>query len=641
MKRTKILAILVLALALIVCQGRVSEAVPMGTAFTYQGFLYDANSPANDIYDFKFELYDANNSTAPIVSPVTKHEVDVLAGLFKVQLDFGDVFSGDARWFEIGIRPGEQNDPCEYSILHPRQELTPSPHAIYANAAGSLTNIDYWKLTGNAGTNDSVDFLGTTNDVALEIRVNNKCAIRIEPDSTSPNIIGGFSGNTVTTGAKGATISGGGADLTTDQPNIATDDYCTVSGGRDNQAGDGDETTTDAMYATVCGGWRNKALGNKAAIAGGGTNTAGGAYSAIGGGSNNEAAQSYAAIGGGQNNNATGGHATIGGGRSNTSGFYCTVAGGDNNQAGSQQHATVGGGLQNKAFGQYTTIGGGLQNVITAISPGSTIGGGQENNVDGAGATLCGGYDNDANNLGATVGGGGENRALGQFSTIGGGFGNMATGLYSATVAGGHTNIAGGEYSMVPGGTMNEADGNYSFAAGRRAKANHNGTFVWADSTDADFASTGANQFLIRADGGVGIGTTNPNEKLEVSGNTKVDGDLVVTGAYRGNIGPNNGAPFPRPAFDSGWHAVGAGISGYTITHSLGGDPNNYVVDMQFRTSAGVGLNNLYYGSYSAAGTDERRGAAWWGLTDQIIKVTRQVNDTVAEEIRIRIWIYN
>jgi hypothetical protein len=30
-------------------------------------------------------------------------------------------------------------------------------------------------------------------------------------------------------------------------------------------------------------------------------------------------------------------------------------------------------------------------------------------------------------------------------------------------------------------------------------------------------------------------------------------GDLYVTGAYKGGIGPNGGAPFPRPAYDSGW----------------------------------------------------------------------------------------
>jgi len=71
----------------------------------------------------------------------------------------------------------------------------------------------------------------------------------------------------------------------------------------------------------------------------------------------------------------------------------------------------------------------------------------------------------------------------------------------------------------VPGGRENTAAGHTSFAAGYRAKANHSGTFVWADSTAADFASTGKDQFLIRASGGVGIGTPSPTGQLDVNGN--------------------------------------------------------------------------------------------------------------------------
>lgn len=54
----------------------------------------------------------------------------------------------------------------------------------------------------------------------------------------------------------------------------------------------------------------------------------------------------------------------------------------------------------------------------------------------------------------------------------------------------------------MPGGDGNLAGGSYSFAAGRRAQATHQGAFVWADSTDADFASAAANQFSVRAGGG-------------------------------------------------------------------------------------------------------------------------------------------
>src|SRR5262249_40794959 len=68
----------------------------------------------------------------------------------------------------------------------------------------------------------------------------------------------------------------------------------------------------------------------------------------------------------------------------------------------------------------------------------------------------------------------------------------------------------------------NTAQGQWSFAAGYRAKANHNGTFVWADSTQADFASTGNDQFLIRATGGVGIGINNPAYQLDVADRVRV-----------------------------------------------------------------------------------------------------------------------
>jgi hypothetical protein len=505
MKNARILTILILALCTIFSWAKVSNAAQMGTAFTYQGHLYDANHVANDAYDFQFKLYDANSGSSQIGSDVNKPDVDVIDGYFTVELDFSSsVFDGDARWLEIGVRPGELEDSNSYTPLLPRQQVTPTSYALYAETAGGLANSNFWNLTGNSGTSSSTNFLGTIDNVALEIRVNSKRGFRIEPDDTSPNIIGGFSGNNVTSGATGATISGGGADLTLDQPNIATDDYCTVSGGRDNQAGNNSGTTSDAMFSTAGGGWRNKATGGNSTIGGGSMNTASGVYSAVGGGENNKATYQNATIGGGENNEAKSNYATVSGGRSNIAdGIDCTIGGGSGNKAGLAQLATIGGGWDNEASGQYATISGGAKNFISAISPGSTIGGGQWNNVDGSGATLSGGYDNDANNLGATVGGGRENKALGQYSTIGGGFGNESTGLYSSTVAGGHTNIASGEYATVPGGTGNEADGNYSFAAGRRAKANNDGCFVWGDATDADLSCNVDNRWLVRSSGGV------------------------------------------------------------------------------------------------------------------------------------------
>src|SRR5207245_6678338 len=114
-----------------------------------------------------------------------------------------------------------------------------------------------WSLTGNAGTNPGTNFLGTTDNIAQEFRVNNQRAFRLEPGAI-PNIIGGYSGNNVTSGAVGATISGGGNNSNV---NRVTDDFGTVTGGFDNQAGDNGGTTSDRRFATVAGGVQNTAAG--------------------------------------------------------------------------------------------------------------------------------------------------------------------------------------------------------------------------------------------------------------------------------------------------------------------------------------------------------------------------------------------
>ncbi|MHC4475122.1 MAG: autotransporter outer membrane beta-barrel domain-containing protein, partial [Planctomycetota bacterium] len=40
------------------------------------------------------------------------------------------VFDGNAVWLEIGVRPGDMNDPNVYTTLSPRQEVTPVPYAL-------------------------------------------------------------------------------------------------------------------------------------------------------------------------------------------------------------------------------------------------------------------------------------------------------------------------------------------------------------------------------------------------------------------------------------------------------------------------------------------------------------------------------
>jgi hypothetical protein len=112
-------------------------AAPLGTAFTYQGYLNDNGQPANGLYDFRFILYDAGVGGSQVGSTQNKEDVQVTKGFFLINdLDFGTAFSGDARFLEIAVRQGTSTGA--YTILSPRQDLTPAPYSLYSSNAGTL-----------------------------------------------------------------------------------------------------------------------------------------------------------------------------------------------------------------------------------------------------------------------------------------------------------------------------------------------------------------------------------------------------------------------------------------------------------------------------------------------------------------------
>ena len=101
-----------------------------GSAFTYQGRLSDTNGDANGVYDLRFALFDAASAGAQIGPMLTNSAVTISNGLFAVSLDFGtNVFNGDSRWLEIGVRT---NGDAGFVTLSPRQPLSSVPYALYA-----------------------------------------------------------------------------------------------------------------------------------------------------------------------------------------------------------------------------------------------------------------------------------------------------------------------------------------------------------------------------------------------------------------------------------------------------------------------------------------------------------------------------
>jgi hypothetical protein len=181
--------------------------------------------------------------------------------------------------------------------------------------------------------------------------------------------------------------------------------------------------------------------------------------------------------------------------------------------------------------GNSITIDG-VSDMITAS--GGTIDFDNENLVTTGKATIGPGHTDTGNNtfiagenntvtfdLGTVSGG--QGNTAGGVSVVAGGVDNEASNQY-ASIGGGESNVTLGAWAAIPGGLDNNADGIYSFAAGRRAKANHAGSFVWSDQTDADFASLRQDQFRIQANGGARFDVNN-SRWLEI----RDDGIDIIT----------------------------------------------------------------------------------------------------------------
>ena len=145
---------------------------------------------------------------------------------------------------------------------------------------GPPGSADAWSLIGNTGTSAGTNFIGTIDNQPFEIHVDGARVMRYEPgDGILPNVIGGFSGNSVTAGIQGATIGGGGLDGGSNQ---VTGTLGTVGGGQANVAGDhgtvggGRGNSATADFSSVGGGLNNTASGPEATVAGGLHNTASG-----------------------------------------------------------------------------------------------------------------------------------------------------------------------------------------------------------------------------------------------------------------------------------------------------------------------------------------------------------------------------
>ena len=343
-----------------------SDLHAQNTAFTYQGRLNIVGTEANGLYDFRFKLYSDSLGNNEIGGSSVANAIGVVNGLFIASVNFGPgVLTGSNLWLEVDLRT---NGAASYTVLTPLQALTPAPSAVFATSAGGLSGFlpasqltgtlrnsllpadvvtnnstgltlagnlsgngagvsnvnaialngfgagSLWQLGGN--TVGLGQFIGSTNNRPLELRVNNQPLLRLSTatnglNGSSFNIIHGFAGNFVGSNVIGATIGGGGSsnytafntnhlgyqDFDNGGTNVVLGDYGTVVGGTGNRAS---QTAATALGAfCTASGYISTAMGAACAASGAystatGQETTASGTAAFSGGADNIASGDYA-----------------------------------------------------------------------------------------------------------------------------------------------------------------------------------------------------------------------------------------------------------------------------------------------------------------------------------------------------------
>ena len=417
--------------------------------------------------------------------------------------------------------------------LAPRQQLVTVAHAFKADVAlsvppASITNsnivsLDYskitnvpagvgpaWTLSGNAGTDPLTNFLGAIDNQPLNLRVNNQRVMQYSYSLLTYDTVKGYTyeGNNVLGGHSGNHIKDGVV-------------AATIAGGG---LLDSNGLAPYANYVSDLGG----------AIGGGINNSAGNDNASL-----TDAA--YATVGGGTSNQALGFASTIGGGQSNTTQF---------------ENSTVGGGGGNFAFGAFSTVPGGYNNAAYGKYS-FAAGNGAQANHDGAFVFA----DSQPGNAVSFA----PDEMILRFQN--------GLGLYS--------NYGGA------GANLSVRTGTRQFGVGQSDGTATISTYVGVSSAggpDTGWLGTISNSPLsffvgnsgplvtLSTNGGLGIGTTTPQTRLDVNGDITsrgTDFDLIGRGGGVGNNGGRGRALVDNGTFglvlnfgnDFGSVTVGSGMN--------------------------------------------------------------------------------
>jgi trimeric autotransporter adhesin len=406
--------------------------------------------------------------------------------------------------------------------------VTTTPNWIFVAPSGSD-----WSLAGNAGTVDGTNFLGTTDAVAFNIKVNNQKAGRIDgPGFGGGNAFYGYMAGNANTGGYRNIALGYNALLsnTGGYANIAIGGWCI----QQNTLGNGNVAIGENAYNfNIAGSW-GVAIGYNAMLF---TNNTSTPYSNL-----NVAVGYDALMGSGSAASNTGNYNTALGAQT----LQANTAGGYNVAVGAQAMYTNTIGSSNSALGQYS-----MYNNISGAANTALGNAAMSANISGSNNTAMGVNALELNTTG------GSNTAIGLdaiYSSIAGsnatavGYQSM---LYSNNTVSAFTNrnVALGYQSLMGSATAANNTGNSNTALGYQTllvnTTGSSNVAVGADAlssntTGASNTATGQYSLHYNDAGSTNTATGNAALQSNTSGSLNTATGAVSLGSN--TVGSNNTA---------------------------------------------------------------------------------------------------
>jgi hypothetical protein len=166
----KLARLLVRVLAMSAALSKAALGAPLGTEFTYQGYLEQNGVPVDGTAHLRFSLWNQAAGGAQLGASQIAGNITVSDGAFTVQLNgagqFGaNAFTGEARWIQVDVCT---DAVCSsFTTLLPRQSVTAAPYARFSAAPWETNGASLTVLNRNVG-------IGTTTPLGpLDVRSGN------------------------------------------------------------------------------------------------------------------------------------------------------------------------------------------------------------------------------------------------------------------------------------------------------------------------------------------------------------------------------------------------------------------------------------------------------------------------------------